>query len=177
MIETGTGDRFDILDVPSPLLDCFRLASENPIAVHRRSAGRERKALRDRTHRTVVFAPLVDHKFARSPSRDRPHCKIGLKRLKLRGAYEQKINRFVRLLHLRSKWQAPFIRRARHQGEVVCFVSRPELLIGLETTLQTEVEGKIVLPLREPMVVFEESQELLGRAQVVIGASPGSSSW
>src|ERR1700692_2150930 len=106
MIETRTGDRFDILDIPSPLLDCFRLTSENSVAADRLRAGRERKALRDRTNRTVVFAPLVDHKIARSPTQDRRCRKIGLERLEFRGAFEQNTHRFVGLLRLRSKGQA-----------------------------------------------------------------------
>jgi hypothetical protein len=93
-----------------------------------------------------------------------------LERLKFRGAFEQNTHRFVGLLRLRSKGQAKqtlFMRRTRHQGEVVCFAPRLELLIRLETTLQAEVESEIVLPFREPMVILEEGQQLLaGRVRL-----------
>ena len=52
------------------------------------------------------------------------------------------------------------MRRARHQREIVGFVPRPELPIGLDAALQAEIKGKIILSIRKPMAFVEELQKL-----------------
>ena len=52
------------------------------------------------------------------------------------------------------------MRRTRHHGEIICFAPRLELQIGLETALQAEIEGEIILSIRETMIVLEEGEQL-----------------
>ena len=64
MVETRAGNLFDILEIPFPSFNLFRFTVENPFAPQGLRAGRERKALRDRTYGAVVFAPFGDGKIA-----------------------------------------------------------------------------------------------------------------
>ncbi len=52
------------------------------------------------------------------------------------------------------------MRRARHQREIVGFVPRLELPIGLEAALLAKIKGKIVLSVCKLMAFVEELQKL-----------------